>query len=523
MDMVPGQPRLIGRGPAATVYSGFRDGAPVAVKVFPARFDRRTLNAFERERRRLDPVAAASPILPVRGVELLPDGRHMLWMELCAQSLAALVRRVGPLTVADTVVLGHELAVALAAAHPAGVVHGGVSPNNALFRASGEPVLADFGVVLRHAFARDPLHTIEFLPPETVRDQTLDERTDLYGLGATLHFALTGQAPHPGRLGEQPGERVLRVLRSPIPAIHRPGVPVELSTLVARMLATDPAHRPRDPSTVAGQLAGMLPHQPASGPPPLPAPTPPRPPLAHPPPATPEPSPPPAPTPPLTHPPPPPPPESSPPPEPCPARQPPAPPQPPDPAPGPDPPDSAEDDRVDEAPQPMPSPDRSAGDGLRPDFGLGTWPPADPPQPGQPHIARRLAIAGGALAVVLVGILLVIMQDRPDELTTTPRTPPAPAPTTPRSAATVQLELAEPTDLGDHVVLTWTAAAPNLDFVVIVAPDGEPNRPLVAGRNRTMRVPVDPGRKYCFRVQATDKLRVYASNVRALHGAVCDR
>jgi serine/threonine protein kinase len=183
-------------------------------------------------------------------------------MELCAESLAARIQRAGPLPVADTVVLGHSLALALAAAHGAGVLHGAVHPNNVLFRAPDEPVLADFGVALREAFPRDPLHAIEYVSPETMRTSTVAEHTDLYGLGAVLHVALTGRSPHPGRLGEQQGERVLRVLRSPVPAISRPDVPVSLATVVARLLAGEVRNRPPDATWVATRLAELLPQRP---------------------------------------------------------------------------------------------------------------------------------------------------------------------------------------------------------------------------------------------------------------------
>jgi serine/threonine protein kinase len=491
MNMVLGQLSPIGAGPVATVHSGVHAGAAVAVKVLQARLDRRTLSAFERERDRLA-AADSAAILPVRGVEPLPDRRHALWMELCTQSLATLVGRVGPLTVPDVTVLGHALAAALAAAHAAGVVHGGVSPNNALFRASGEPVLADFGVVLRYALARDPMHAIEFQAPETVRDQTLDERTDLYGLGATLHFALTGRAPHPGRLGERPGERVLRVLRSPVPAISRADVPVELSTLVARMLGTDPDRRPGTAAAVAERFAGMLGLRPSAPVPPPPPPDPPAPAEAG---GTGT-----------------------------------------DTKAGGDPeaaqPEAAQPEAArPEAAQPEPAPDPSAVDGRPPDPGPDGLPPAGQRSPALSarsgragRAGRRLAVAAVAVSAALVTALVLLLRSRPDELTTTPRTPPPPAPSAASVSApatAVRLELAEPADLGDHVVLTWTAAAQNLDFAVIVAPVGESADTLFAGRVRTMRVPVEPNRGYCFRIRATDMLQVYDSRPRAVRGAVC--
>ncbi|MBB4688392.1 protein kinase domain-containing protein [Amycolatopsis jiangsuensis] len=245
----------LGSGPVATVYSGLHRGLPVALKVFPSRFDRSTLSTVDKQRGRLREVGS---VLPVHGIDRLPDGRHALRMELCPQSLAALLSRVGRLGPMDTVVLGHAVATALAGAHAAGVVHGGVKPSNVLFRSSGQPVLADFGIALRQAFPRDPVESLEYLAPETLRTQTLDERSDLYGLGALLHVVLTGRHPLPSHLGEPVGERVLRLLRTPVPAIHEPGVPVELSTVVGRLLAPDPAHRPADAAWVAARLGEMI-------------------------------------------------------------------------------------------------------------------------------------------------------------------------------------------------------------------------------------------------------------------------
>lgn len=253
------QPAVLWRGPVATVHTGWFDGSPVAWKVFPDRFDRRTLAALRRDLAGLSAVSA--PILPVDGVECR-DGQHALRMELCRESLAARIRRAGPLPVTDVVTLGHSLARALAAAHQAGVRHGAVTPDNVLYRATGEPVLADFGVALREAFPRDPLHAIEYMAPETLRTSIVTERSDLYGLGAVLHVALTGRSAYPSRLGEQPGERVLRVLSGSVPAISRPDVPVGLTAVITRLLAGAATDRPPDAAWVVTRLADMLPRSP---------------------------------------------------------------------------------------------------------------------------------------------------------------------------------------------------------------------------------------------------------------------
>ncbi|MFI9811207.1 serine/threonine-protein kinase [Saccharothrix variisporea] len=229
--------QLLGSGPVAEVYAV--DG--VALKVFPGKFDRRALAVIERERAKLAGLSA--PVLPLDGVELVDGGRHAFRMELCVDSLASRVERDGPLPSEEVAALCETLPRALAAAHALGVLHGGISPTNVLFRANGEVVLADFGVVQRRQFRRDPLSGIEWVAPETLRTGLVEPATDVYGLGAVLHFALTGTSPHPSRLGELTGERILRVLGDPVPAVSRPDVPVPLSTAIGRMLAPDPARR----------------------------------------------------------------------------------------------------------------------------------------------------------------------------------------------------------------------------------------------------------------------------------------
>jgi eukaryotic-like serine/threonine-protein kinase len=380
---------LLGRGPVAEVHA-FQG---TAVKVFPKKFDRRTLTHFERENAKLGKLSA--PILLVDDIGQV-EGRQALRMELCVESLASRVQRDGALSTHEVVALGAALSRALVAAHGAGVLHGGVSPENVLFRVSGEPVLADFGVALRQAFRRDPLHAIECVSPETLRTGVVDKSTDIYGLGAVLHFALTGESPHPSRIGEPTGERVLRVLNDPVPAISRPDVPTGLSTVIGRLLAPYPVNR-QDANWAAARLAEMLP----------------------------------------------------------------------------------------------------AGAVVR-------------DAPTAPAKSSRLwwYLASGAAALALA--LGFVFWPRAD-----PAPPPAAAP------PVLTVTLADPADRGDHVVLTWTTDDESLHFGVVVSGDGEPSRTLLAERNRTMKVPVDPVRKYCFQIRGSNGDRFVESQAKPIRGAIC--
>ncbi|WP_433730165.1 protein kinase domain-containing protein [Actinoplanes sp. CA-051413] len=254
-DPADGELVPLGDGTVGNVLAGVDSatGEAFAVKVLPGPLDRRTRAGLDAELHALAGPAERAPILLARGVVELGDGRHGLRMELCSQSLPELVAAFGPLSVADSVALGIALADALTAAHEAGVVHGSVTPGNVLFRADGEPVLADFGTTLRRAFPAGPASSPEFRAPETVRDGTVDERSDLYGLGAVLHLALTGSPPSD--------------------APQRDDLPSAFGQVVGALLAENPADRPAGAAAVAGRLRavaaagdGTVTPQPAGGP-----------------------------------------------------------------------------------------------------------------------------------------------------------------------------------------------------------------------------------------------------------------
>ncbi|WP_409180052.1 serine/threonine-protein kinase [Amycolatopsis sp. VS8301801F10] len=135
-----------------------------------------------------------------------------------------------------------------------------------------------------------------------------------------------------------------------------------------------------------------------------------------------------------------------------------------------------------------------------------------------PALAAGLAAAVGALVAVP---MLTSRQDPG---------PAAPLATAPSSgqlppagrapAPDVHLALAAPADLGTQIKLSWSAEG-NLDFAVVVGAERLAPMVLVAHRDRTMSVPVDPARKYCFQIRATDGSHVYETPPVPVRGAVC--
>ncbi len=444
-DLVPR-----GTGPAATVYAGILAGTgeAVALKVFPTRLPRRTRAEVERELSRLALLRERAAVLVAGGLTELGD-RTALRMELCTQSLADVVEQEGPLSIADVLALGRTLAQALATAHEAGIVHGGVTPGNVLFRPSGEPVLADFGLTLRRAFPHDQGDGVDFLAPEMLENGVMDERADLYGLGAVLYLALSGLSPHPARLGEHPDDRKLRILGSPVPRPDRPDLTDELAELVKALLAKDPAIRPGSMGDVArwldrfsgrpGQMRSTV--------------------------------------------------------------------------------DESFDDFADVPRQPVPGGAPMPG-GMLGGVPMPSGPPVFVSAPGRAkerHPAWPV-LGGVAALLVVVGIGVFLLRSDPQVVNSS--APATVSPPTSKTAKSVLLELAEPVDNVNHVDLSWNSPE-RLEFAVIVAGEGEQAKTIHAQQNHTMRVPVDPTRKYCFLVQGTDGTHVFESAPKALRDAKC--
>ena len=177
---VPGVGPLvrIGGRPGATVYRGRQidSGRGVAVKVLAAPFDRTSRALFDREQSRIRQLRHVPVIVPIEYVGALPDGRPYLITELCAESCAERLYRDGPLAAGLVAAIGRDLAQALAHAHERGVVHGGVTPHNVLFRrfgAVGTVALSDLGVARRQGYLSSSAVSDgddEFAAPETLCD-----------------------------------------------------------------------------------------------------------------------------------------------------------------------------------------------------------------------------------------------------------------------------------------------------------------------------------------------------------------
>jgi serine/threonine protein kinase len=178
----------------------------------------------------------------VRGFGAVLDGPrpHLVLEHLDGPRLSTLTRRFGPLSPEQLVLLGRRVASVLAYLHGAGWVHLDVKPRNLIMTAA--PRLIDLSVArpVADAVGRSGIGTAAYMAPEQA-DASLADRvgpaSDVWGLGATLHEAVTGRpAFGDGRDSRQAGGRRAAPLPDRVPAV--------LAALVERCLSPDPSERP---------------------------------------------------------------------------------------------------------------------------------------------------------------------------------------------------------------------------------------------------------------------------------------
>jgi response regulator RpfG family c-di-GMP phosphodiesterase len=261
---------VIGRGGMGTVYRAehlhLRRQVAVKVMTRTAGTNPRMLHRFYGEAR------AVAKLQHPNIVGCLDAGRHTppgssprdyYVMELIAGAdLQSSVSANGPLPPNRACELFRQLAEALAEAHRYGLVHRDIKPGNILVTPEGQAKLLDFGLALRpENRMTEPglvLGTIGYMAPEQAQDAHLvDARADLFSLGATMYWALTGREPFP-ETGHMLRDLTAR-LNAPAlnPRRLRPELPEELGALVAKLTDREPERRYQSARALAATLAGF--------------------------------------------------------------------------------------------------------------------------------------------------------------------------------------------------------------------------------------------------------------------------
>lgn len=154
-----------------------------------------------------------------------------------------------------------DVATSLALVHARGFVHRDVTPRNVHVTADGHGKLLDFGTLEAFGITHEVLGTPPFIAPEMLRAERLDQRSDLFSLGALAYYMLTGQHAFPARRFEDLYD--LWTERPVAPSSVTPSVPLELDQLVLGLLSTDPQARPFQAAEVIERLnlIGELPEE----------------------------------------------------------------------------------------------------------------------------------------------------------------------------------------------------------------------------------------------------------------------
>ncbi len=237
----------LGAGGMSSVYRAVHvdTGHEVALKVLPARMAKNpiVLQRFLREARSAELLEHPNIVsIFDRGVD---QGRHYLVLEYVQGcDLHEYVQKRGPLSAGEGIRVIRQVAEGLRYASTMGLIHRDIKPSNILRSNSGAIKITDLGLALHTEFEDErvtregtTVGTVDYMAPEQARDSRATSlQSDLYSLGCTMYYLLTGIPPYPG--GDIT-DKLTRHAKSPPPNVCdlRPDVPEALAQVMLRMMA----------------------------------------------------------------------------------------------------------------------------------------------------------------------------------------------------------------------------------------------------------------------------------------------
>ena len=254
----------LGSGGMSNVFRAVHEesGNIVAVKVLPRTLAKNVtlLQRFIREAKSAEALDHPNIVaIYDRGFD---QGRHYLVLEYVeGRDLHDRVRLNGPLAPDEAVRFIREVAEGLRYAAGQGMVHRDVKPANLLMTPDSHAKIIDLGLALQtddedERVTRDgtTVGTVDYMAPEQARDsRQTSERSDIYSLGCTFYYLLTGSAPYPGG---GLADKLARHYKAPIPDVrdHRADVSESLSLLIRKMMEKKPERRFADYSRLIEAL-----------------------------------------------------------------------------------------------------------------------------------------------------------------------------------------------------------------------------------------------------------------------------
>jgi serine/threonine protein kinase len=254
----------IGRGGMATIYRGqdMRMEKVVAIKVLREVYstDPKFVTRFQREAK------AASSLQHPNIVQVYDygqtDGNYFIVMELIeGTDLRRYLRSRGILAVDRAIIIAHDVALGLGAAHRRGIVHRDVKPQNVLVGRDGSIKLTDFGIASvykdinaeRLTTTGMTLGTVQYYAPEQAQGEIVSPAADVYALGIVMYEMLAGRPPFDGDTPVAVAMQHIQDMPTP-PSYFNPDIPPALEEVIMRCLEKEPERRYRDGSTLARAL-----------------------------------------------------------------------------------------------------------------------------------------------------------------------------------------------------------------------------------------------------------------------------
>jgi serine/threonine protein kinase len=266
----------LGQGGMGRVYKAMHQtmNRVVALKVLSPQVvnSERAQQLFAREVQAAAQLSHPNIVMAYDANEL--DGRHYLAMEYVdGPNLEHHVRERGPLPIGIACEIIFQAANGLQHAHSKGMVHRDIKPANLLLQQESKSEtfqvkILDFGLArLNHPDAdagagqtivvkeRTVMGTPDFLSPEQSRNlHDVDIRSDLYSLGCTFYYLLTGQVPFPGGSMVDKVVRHTSAIAEPVEEV-RPDVPAKIGNIVRKLMAKTAAERYQSPDELMDALA----------------------------------------------------------------------------------------------------------------------------------------------------------------------------------------------------------------------------------------------------------------------------
>jgi serine/threonine protein kinase/tetratricopeptide (TPR) repeat protein len=175
------------------------------------------------------------------------------------EDLKSFIRRSGQLSAGKAVFLARQVCEGLGEAHRLGIVHRDLKPHNIMIDTDGNAKIMDFGIarslreegLTRAGYA---VGTPSYMAPEQIEGKEVDERTDIYALGAVLYEMVTGKPPFQGDTDFSVAAKHLNVEPAD-PATLNPLIPAEMSRIILKCLQKDKRHRFQNAAELCAALS----------------------------------------------------------------------------------------------------------------------------------------------------------------------------------------------------------------------------------------------------------------------------